>query len=118
MEGWRGKNIRMKWLEIAIGEGKLGFLPEAVIYTGVAQDFETRLNAFNLLKKLDYLDEETTRNAVYAAVHWNRKLSAGGQDFLRYFYQQDLKQKMIREVISGMSLSPDDLKTLNRIANP
>ena len=82
-EGWRGKNIRMKWLEIAISSGKKEFLPELVGYTGPKFEFETRMNAFNLLKKLNYTDPETRKNAEAASKHWNNKLSGAAKEYLK-----------------------------------
>ncbi|MEI7662586.1 MAG: M1 family metallopeptidase [Bacteroidota bacterium] len=81
-EGWRGKNIRMKWLEIAINSGKREFLAELAGYTGPKFEFETRMNAFNTLAKLKYSDAETLKNAEVASRHWNNKLSTVAKDYL------------------------------------
>ncbi len=82
-EGWRGSNIRMKWLEISIGSGKNEYLPELTGYTGPKFEFETRINAFNLLKKLKYTDPETRKNAEDASKHWNYKLSTAAREYLK-----------------------------------
>ena len=84
-EGWRGKNIRMKWLEIAIASGKKEFMQELIDYSCPKYEFETRMNALNILKKLRYVDETTTANARSASKHWNNKLSTVGKDYLTYF---------------------------------
>jgi aminopeptidase N len=81
-KGWRGINIRMKWLEIAIGSGKKEFLPELISYSGPKFEFETRMNAFLLLKKLKYADAETTSYAEAASKHWNNKLSSVAKEYL------------------------------------
>ena len=85
LEGWRGKNIRMKWLEISIGIGKKEFLPELIDYTGPKYEFETRMNSLSTLKKLRYVDETTTKNARSASQHWNGKLNSAGKEYLNYF---------------------------------
>jgi aminopeptidase N len=85
MNGWRGLNIRMKWLQIAIGNGKQEYLHEVIGYTGPANEFETRMNSLNLLKKIRYMDATTIENARSAGKHWNNKLSAVGKDYLTYF---------------------------------
>ncbi len=59
MTGWRGLNIRMKWLQIAIGNGKQEYLQELIGYTGPKYEFETRMNSLNVLKHLRYVDETT-----------------------------------------------------------
>ena len=85
MEGWRGINIRMKWLEISISRGKKEYIAELVGYTGPKYEFETRMNAFSLLKKLLYTDKESITNAQTASKHWNNKLSAAARDYLNHF---------------------------------
>jgi len=85
LEGWRGKNIRMKWLEIAIGSGEKNYLEELISYTGPKYEFETRVNALNLLKKLKYVDEIALGNARQASKHWNNKLSTAGKEYLEFF---------------------------------
>jgi len=85
LEGWRGKNIRMKWLEIAISRGEKKYLEELIPYSGPKYEFETRMNALNLLKKLRYSDEMTLANARQASQHWNNKLSAVGKEYLESF---------------------------------
>ena len=82
-EGWRGKNIRMKWLDIAINSGKNEFLPELVAYTSPKFEFETRMNAFTLLKKLKYTGPEVVKNAEEASKHWNNKLSGVAKEYLK-----------------------------------
>jgi len=83
MEGWRGKNIRMKWLELAIIRGRKEFLPELISYCSPKYEFETRINAFNLLKKLKYSDEVTVGFAQVASKHWNNKLSNAAKEYLK-----------------------------------
>ena len=83
MEGWRGKNIRMKWLEIAINSGKIAFMNELINYCSPQFEFETRMNAFNLLKKLNYSDKETFKYAETASKHWNNKLSGVAKEYMK-----------------------------------
>ena len=85
MEGWRGRNIRMAWLEIAIGSGKHEYLKELIPYCGPRYEFETRMNAFAALQKLNYIDPVTTEYAKAAASHWNFKLAGAAKTYLDYF---------------------------------
>ena len=85
MEGWRGRNIRMSWLVIAIRNGKYEYLKELIQYSGPEYEFETRMNAFSALQKLNYIDPVTTENAEAAAKHWNFKLAASGKAYLSFF---------------------------------
>ncbi|HSN49950.1 MAG TPA: M1 family aminopeptidase, partial [Bacteroidales bacterium] len=88
MKGWRGMNIRMKWLDIAITQGEKKYLPELIGYTGPQYEFETRINALNVLKKLLYMDSVTMKNAVQASDHWNNKLATAGKEYLKTFNQE------------------------------
>ena len=83
MEGWRGKNIRMKWLEISIATGNKDYLPEVINYCSPKFEFETRMNAFTLLKNMNYSDPETLKFAETAGKHWNNKLSAVAKEYLK-----------------------------------
>lgn len=83
--GWRGLNIRMKWLEIAIANGKTDYLAELVDYSGPKYEFETRINAFMVMKRLRYIDEAVLANARSAGQHWNNKLRDAAKDYLAYF---------------------------------
>lgn len=83
MEGWRGKNIRMKWLEISIRSGNKDNLSELIAYAGPRYEFETRINAFNLMRKLNYRDAATLAFAEAAGKHWNNKLSSAARDYLK-----------------------------------
>ncbi len=85
MEGWRGRNIRMAWLEIAIRGGKYEYLKELIPYSGPGYEFETRMNAFSVMQKLNYNDPVTTANAMAAAKHWNFKLANAAKAYLSYF---------------------------------
>jgi aminopeptidase N len=85
MTGWRGLNIRMKWLYFSIDSGKKEYLPELIEYTSPEYEFETRMNSLNALKKLRYVDDVTIKNATSASQHWNNKLSTVGKDYLTYF---------------------------------
>ncbi len=85
MEGWRGKNIRMAWLEISIRNGKKEYLNELIPYSGPSYEFETRMNAFSALQKLSYVDPITTANALSAAKHWNFKLAVSAKAYLAFF---------------------------------
>jgi aminopeptidase N len=85
LTGWRGLNIRMKWLEIAIAKGKTEYMPELIAYSGPQYEFETRINAFTVLKKLLYINDVTVANAKAASRHWNGKLKDAAKDYLTYF---------------------------------
>jgi aminopeptidase N len=93
--GWRGKNIRMKWLEIAISNGQREYLRELADYAGPHYEFETRMNAFQLLKRLNYLDKTAASNLISGYLYWNYKVSNAAKEVLVYFYQQNRYKEVI-----------------------
>lgn len=97
--GWRGKNIRIKWLEISINNGDLKVLNELKSYTGESYEFETRINAINALKRLNILDELVVENMIQGLTHWNYKIKAAEFENLKYFYAQDKYKTLIDKVI-------------------
>lgn len=104
--GWRGRNIRIKWLEISINNGNNRVLDELKKYTGESFEFETRINSMNALKRLNILDEVVIKNMLQGLTHWNYKIKAAASETLKYFYTQDkykaLIDKAIEEGISDM----------------
>ena len=118
MEGWRGKNIRMKWLEIALNKGETAYYDELRKYTRPEFEFETRMNALSLAKKMNFADREILTNAMKASLHWNPKLSGVGKEVLTYFYQQDGPRRMINEEIRDRSWTEEERVKLNTFLNP
>jgi aminopeptidase N len=115
--GWRGKNIRMKWLEIAIQADQREYLREVTDYAGPHYEFETRMNAFQLLKRLNYLDQPAASNLISGYLYWNYKVSNAAKEVLTYFYQQDRYKELIDKTLTESDLlDPDKDKTRKMLA--
>jgi hypothetical protein len=104
--GWRGRNIRIKWLEIAIGAGNSELIRELTGYCSPHYEFETRINAFNLLKRLNYLDAVTAGYLVDGYSYWNYKVSNAAKEVLLYFYQQNRGKALIEQAIEQSGADP------------
>ncbi|MDP4281448.1 MAG: M1 family aminopeptidase, partial [Bacteroidota bacterium] len=115
MTGWRGLNIRMKWLEISIGKGMDSYREELIGYTGPKYEFETRMNSLEIARKLNICDERVLKNAVSAYLHWNSKLSGAGRDVLKYFAQQEKSREIIEKIIHGRQWSEKERTSLNNL---
>lgn len=102
-EGWRGRNIRMKWLELSYFSGNKKVLNEITDYTSISFDFETRLNALKILQKINYLDNNTARNLLLAAIHWNPKLFRPAREMIAYYMEQTAYKDLIFDVVSKSS---------------
>jgi aminopeptidase N len=117
--GWRGINIRMKWLEVAIKAGQREYLRELTDYAGPHYEFETRMNAFQLLKRLDYLDKPAASNLISGFLYWNYKVSNAAKDVLVYFYQQDRYKELIDKTLDENELLfADKEKVRKMLAEP
>jgi aminopeptidase N len=97
--GWRGRNIRIKWLEISINKGNSKALNELKAYTGESYEFETRINSINALKRLNILDELVINNMIQGLTHWNYKIRTAELENLKYFYAQDKYKLLIDKVV-------------------
>jgi hypothetical protein len=97
--GWRGNNIRIKWLEIAIATGKTKHLKELIDYSSRNYEFETRINAITALKRLNICNEEITENLLYGVLFWNFKLSQAATETLKYFAEQRKYKIIINQTV-------------------
>ncbi len=113
--GWRGLNIRMKWLELAIQAEQREYLGELTDYAGPHYEFETRINAFNLLKKLNYLDNKSAYYLVDGYLYWNYKVSNAAKDVLAYFYQQNKYKILIDKTLEDERLSSEEIEKVKKM---
>lgn len=115
--GWRGLNIRMAWLEIALmkDNNKRELINELVDYTSNSFEFETRINALSTLIKLNIINPQIVANAIDAYLHWNFKLRDGGFDYLKYFYRQASAKKMIDKEIESSNFNIKQLSSIHSL---
>jgi len=106
--GWRGRNIRIAWLEIAIRSGNQEYLAELADYAGPSFEFETRINAIRALDKLSFLDINHAANLVKASTYWNPKLATPARETLKKYYLQKENQALIEEALSLSGLTLKD----------
>ncbi len=97
--GWRGLNIRIAWLEIAIQHGDQSKLKELLDYASPAFEFETRVNAIKALQNLDYIDHTHAVNLVKAARHWNPKLSQPALEALKKYFAGSKARPFVDEAL-------------------
>lgn len=94
VEGTRGRNVMVKWLEFSSKTDKAA-LDKLVAFSSNSYEFMTRQNAFSSLKKLDYFDETTLANTLDAAFSSNNRLASPAIETLKYFYAKNEYRKMI-----------------------
>jgi aminopeptidase N len=113
--GWRGRNIRMKWLEIAIQVEQREYLRELTDYAGPGYEFETRINAFQALRRLNYLDKKAAGFLIDGYLYWNYKVSNAAIEGLTYFYQQNRFKELIDTAIIEGRFTKDEKSKVGKM---
>ena len=113
--GWRGKNIRIKWLEIAVKNKKMKYLDELKDYSSISFEFETRKNALEALDRLNYLDRMIAFNLLKAYSYWNFKLSEPAKTILIASKDKPEKWAVIKEAFSKNKWTAEEQSKLNKL---
>ncbi len=101
IEGTVGRNVRVKWLEIAFNTTKdKKWITDLVTYTSNSYEFRTRVNAMEALKRLGHVDEVMIKNLFDAMLSSNHRLAGPAIETLKYFYQQTQYQSVISSYIT------------------
>ncbi len=112
--GWRGKNIRMKWLEIAIGRGGIAYIPELKNYTSESYEYETRINAMHVLQRLNIFDAQVADNILSGLFHWNRKIRNASRGVLSSFAGQNAYKAIIINAIAEGNFTEAQIKNMDQ----
>ncbi|MCK5853532.1 hypothetical protein KAH27_10935, partial [bacterium] len=115
MLGWRGLNIRMAWLKIAVEQGRDEYFIMLEDYASLSFEFETRMNAINILKAQNYLTEASAFHILEASTSRNRKVGNTAVAALKFFAQQTEKNNLLQKVLKESDLS-DRQKSMIRKA--
>jgi len=123
--GWRGRNIRIKWLEIAIASNnelisqnkQKPYLDEMIDLTGNSYDFETRINAINTLKRFNYLNEKIIKNLFNSVLYWNWKLSNTARTVIEYYNLQGIYRENLLNFYRTNIWNEKEKKILESILN-
>ncbi len=91
-----GSSVKVKWLELATQIDRQNHIDELVKMSSAQYEFRTRSNAFEALKKLNYLDDALISNLFNALVHFNTRLNAPAKKVAEYYMEQkDFKDKLV-----------------------
>jgi aminopeptidase N len=105
--GTVGRNVRVKWLEIACSKGNdKSAVMELMNYCSNSYEFRTRVNAMNALKKLGLMNKELLPAFFDAILSSNGRLSGPAIDVLKYFYEQNDYKAVISNYIQTSSWEP------------
>ncbi len=105
LEGTSGRNVRVKWLEIAYTTSNdKKHIDQLVKYASNSYEFLTRGNAMMSLRKLNYFDEEALSNCLNAVVSSNGRLAAPAAETIKYFFAQPKFKKMIVDGLANKQM--------------
>ncbi len=99
--GWRGRNIQIKKLEIQGLNGEKKAITELIEFSSPSYDFETRINAFSSLMKLNILNEQIAINLFKANLYWHYKLSNKATEVIKYFKIQTKYKKILESSVKS-----------------
>jgi hypothetical protein len=100
VEGTRGRNVLVKWLEFSSKKDKAE-LDKLVAFSSNSYEFMTRQNAFTSLKKSDYFNQTALENTLDAAFSSNNRLANPAIETLKYFYAKNEHRKMIDDYLAS-----------------
>lgn len=98
IDGYRGNNVKVKWLEMAAANDPK-YKDQLVELTSVSYEFLTRNNAMEALKRLNYFNETLLKNLVDASFNPNRRLAGPAKEAINHFYYQNTYKKQISEYL-------------------
>lgn len=113
--GWRGRNIRVKRLEIAVDAGRKKHLKELIDYSSTNYDFETRINAYQALERLNYCDPEVAENLFEGILYWHYKVNRAAKPIIRHFYRQREYKAIFDEIIKSDTFTEEEKQKLRRV---
>lgn len=113
IEGTNGRNVVIKWLEIAAFSGDKTATDKIASFTSNSYEFLTRTNAMAALRRLNYFDEKILNNCINAYMSSNGRLSGPAAETIKYFYNQAVYKKMILDKIKNTSWKDWELNLLN-----
>ena len=91
------RKVKIRRFELIAATGNSAAVDSLVEYSGGSYEFRSRLNAFDALKRLNYLDERVIGSLFDAMTHWNNRLKNPATEVAQYFYQQGAYKKLFRK---------------------
>lgn len=114
IEGYRGMNVKVKWLEMAAANDAK-YKDQLVSLTSGSYEFLTRNNAMQTLKRLDYFNEALLKNLMDAAFNPNGRLAGPAKETIRHFAKQNTYQKQISDYLRNGDWNDWQQKIVNTL---
>ena len=114
IEGFPGRNIKIKWLELASLSNEK-YTDQLVSYASNAYEFRTRVNAINSLKKLNYLDANAIEYMIDAMLSANTRLANPATIAVKNFYEQLNYRRQIINYVESKEWKPWENKIIKQV---
>ena len=109
--------MRIKWIELSVLDGRSELISELINFTSGSYDFETRINAIQALKRLDYFESDYCLLLFAAADYWNNKLTDVAKDAIKYYYVQTKNKTIIDNMMESDKITNDRKATIRKFLN-
>ncbi|MGD1846538.1 MAG: M1 family aminopeptidase [Salibacteraceae bacterium] len=114
--GTRGRNVRIKWLEMALNfQHDSKYEKELIEYTSVSYEFLTRTAAAQACVRLSLFNENVFQYLANGAGAYNRRLKGPCRQALREFYKEPIYRSMIRKYVAEGTWNADMQRFWDRL---
>ncbi len=96
-----GNQVRVVWHEVRAGLGERESLEALAEMCGPSYEFRTRINAFEAVKHLNYLDRRVALNLMNAMLSSNSRLRGPATAAVQYFLQQTALRKIMEQAFDS-----------------
>ena len=113
--GWRGGNIRMKWLEMQLRRNPMNpeIWKEVKEWISERFEFETRIRAMELAAKYPVADITLLKSLCQSGLYWHYKVRNAAGVALRAYMQNENTAPVLKQVIE--SFPPEEKKSLKNL---
>ncbi len=101
----RSQEVRVKWLVYQVNSGNDQYKSELVNYSSDLYEFRTRINAFEGLVSINFLNKEAIEHLFSASLSLNQRLAAPAISTLKQFMKQEKYHRLINETFLNCTLS-------------
>jgi hypothetical protein len=107
-----GNEVHVLWHEIHARRGDHPSMDTLVDMSGISFEFRTRVNAFESLKRLNYLTPQLVANLFQAMTHANGRLRGPATETAQCFCQQAAFVPLFREYYRSHRWEPWQISIL------
>ena len=96
-----GNTLRVLRHELRAARGDTAAKDSLALLAGPAQEFHTRVNAFETLYRLNHLDKSIVLSLYHAMIHPNGRLRGPATDIARKYMEQSAHKSLFRQVLAS-----------------